>query len=147
MPTDARAGLVRVARRRDNPVMRLVTLAAVAASFILAACASQEVVERFDRVTPGMTRDEVVAMLGTPSSSWPLTIARDGLDGERLQWGDGLSSLASGAAFEGEPERAYCVVFDKQGTVVRAVPPRWVESESAERETLRRRREERGSRD
>lgn len=114
---------------------------------VLASCASQDVVERFDRVKPGMTRDEVVAMLGAPSSTWTLVAARDGIDGERLQWGDGLSSLASGAAFKGEPDRAYCVVLDKSGHVVRAAPPRWVESEAAERESLRARREERLYRD
>lgn len=115
----------------------------VASVLVLSACASQDVVERFDRVKPGMTRDEVIAMLGTPSSGRLLTEARDGIDGERLQWGDSLSSLASSAAFEGDPERAYSVVFDKGGTVVRAVPPAWVDAEREEARTLRDRREHR----
>jgi hypothetical protein len=113
----------------------------------LAACASQEVVDRFDRVTPGMTRDEVIAMLGKPSSTWPLSAARDGIDGERLQWGDGLSSLASSAAFKGEPERAYSVVLDTEGKVVRATPPTWVDAEEREREVLRERRDDRSMRE
>ena len=117
--------------------------AAMASLLVLASCASQEVVERFDRVKPGMTKDEVVAMLGAPSSTWELIAKRDGVDGERLQWGDGLSSLASSAAFEGDPDRAYCVVFDADGKVVRAVPPRWVEDEEAERALLKSRRDER----
>jgi hypothetical protein len=142
---EIRARLVRLTRRRDNATMRLVILAAVAACNFLASCASQEVVERFDRVKPGMTRDEVVAMLGAPSSTWALVAKRDGIDGERLQWGDGLSSLASGAAFDGEPDRTYCVVFDKDGKVVRAAPPSWVAAEAAESDLLRARRDERAA--
>jgi hypothetical protein len=122
--------------------MRLAA-AAVASLLVLAACASQEVVERFDRVKPGMTRDEVIAMLGKPSSGRLLTEARDGVDGERLQWGDNLSSLASSAAFEGDPDGAYSVVFDKDGKVVRAVPPSWVDVEREEERILRQRREHR----
>jgi len=97
--------------------------------FALVSCASPQVVDRFAEVTPGMTRDEVVAMLGEPSSRWPLDAARDGLVGERLQWGDGASSLASSAMFRGEPERAYSVVFDADGKVVRASAPTWVENQ------------------
>ena len=123
------------------------TATAIASLFVLAACASQEVVDRFARVTPGMTRDEVIAMLGKPSSTWPLSAARDGIDGERLQWGDGLSSLASSAAFKGEPERAYSVVLDKDGKVVRATPPTWIDAEEREREVLRERRDDRSMRE
>ncbi|MFM7052170.1 MAG: hypothetical protein ACKOYN_08575 [Planctomycetota bacterium] len=72
-----------------------------------------------------MTRDEVVALLGEPSSRWALDTARDGIDGERLQWGDGVSSLASSAAFRGEPERAYSVVFGADGKVLRTAAPAW----------------------
>ena len=129
---------------RENPLMRCSALVLL---LVLASCASQEVVDRFDRVTPGMTRDEVIAMLGKPSSTWPLSAVRDGIDGERLQWGDGLSSLASSATFKGEPERAYSVVLDKDGKVVRATPPAWIESEEREREVLRERRDERSLRE
>lgn len=137
-------GLVRRTSRRDNARMRHLPLALLAASIsLLASCASQDVVERFDCVQPGMSRDEVVELLGEPSSSWTLTTARDGFEGERLQWGDGLSSLASSAAFDGDPDRAYSVVLDQSGRVVRAVAPRWVESDRFERDLLRQRRERR----
>lgn len=94
---------------------------------LLASCASGRVVDRFPQVQPGMTRDEVVALLGEPSSRWTLDTVRDGVAGERLQWGDGASSLASSALFRGEPDRAYSVVFDAEGRVLRATPPAWVE--------------------
>jgi hypothetical protein len=136
----ASRGLVRGARLRDNRAMRL---AAFVASILLASCASQEVVDRFDRVEPGMTRDEVISMLGKPSSGRLLTAARDGVDGERLQWGDSLSSLASSSVFEGDPDRAWSVVFDKDGKVIRAVPPIWVDAEREEARILRERREHR----
>jgi hypothetical protein len=136
----ASRGLVRGARLRDNRAMRL---AALVASILLVSCASQEVVDRFDRVEPGMTRDEVISMLGKPSSGRLLTAARDGVDGERLQWGDSLSSLASSSVFEGDPDRAWSVVFDKDGKVIRAVPPIWVDAEREEARILRERREHR----
>ena len=93
----------------------------------LSACASQRVVDRFGSVEPGMTRDEVVALLGEPSSRWPLDQRSDGMTGERLQWGDGLSSLASSAVYKGQPDRAYCVDFDGSGRVVSKAAPVWVE--------------------
>lgn len=94
---------------------------------LLTACASQQVVDRFDSVTVGMTKDEVVAILGKPSSRWTLSPKLDGLSGERLQWGDGLSSLASGAVYRGKPDRAYCVEFDDAGKVVSKAAPVWIE--------------------
>lgn len=102
-------------------------LASVAAFLVLASCASERVVERFPQVQPGMSREEVVALLGEPSSRWELNVTRDGFAGERLQWGDGASSLASSALFRGEPDRAYSVVFDAEGRVLRATPPQWEE--------------------
>lgn len=117
--------------------------AAIASLVLLASCASQQVVERFDLVSQGMTRTEVIDLLGEPSSTWRLVRARDGVDGERLQWGDGLSSVASSAAFRGEPDRAYSVVFDAQGRVVSKTAPRWVDSEQEEDELLQTRRRKR----
>ncbi|MFM1822417.1 MAG: hypothetical protein RI967_683 [Planctomycetota bacterium] len=122
----------------------VVVVFAISAVFVIlafvAACAPARVADGFGRVAPGMSRDEVVAILGEPSSRWALVEARDGLDGERLQWGDSLSSLASGAAFRGAPERAWSVIFDAGGSVVEAVPPRWIDDERAEADELRTRR-------
>lgn len=131
---------MRVEPSRDNAAMRL---AALAICLLLASCASQQVVERFDLVSQGMTKDEVIDLLGAPSSSWSLVRAQDGVDGERLQWGDGLSSMASSAAFQGDPDRAYSVVFDAQGRVLSKATPQWVEMENAETEALRGRRRKR----
>lgn len=102
--------------------------ASLAVAVLLAACASQQVVDRFGDVTVGMTKDEVVALLGKPSSHWPLSQKFDGMTGERLQWGDGLSSLASSAVYHGKPDRAYCVDFDDAGKVVSKAAPTWVEN-------------------
>jgi hypothetical protein len=115
----------------------------IALSVFLTACASQQVVDGFARVEPGMTKDEVVSLLGKPSSTWPLSQKLDGMQGTRLQWGDGLSSLASSAAFRGDPERAYSVVFDDKGIVISKAAPSWVDDEAAENELLRERRIER----
>jgi hypothetical protein len=103
------------------------SLVLLAALPLLPGCASQRVVDRFRDVSVGMTRDEVVALLGEPSSKWPLNPKFDGMTGERLQWGDGLSSLASSAVHHGKPDRAYCVDFDDAGTVVSKAAPTWVE--------------------
>lgn len=101
--------------------------AACLLAMLLASCASQRVVDRFAEITPGMGRDEVIAILGEPSSRWTLSHKFDGIDGERLQWGDGLSSLASSAVYRGKPDRAYCVDFDMSGKVVDTAVPTWVE--------------------
>ncbi len=118
-------------------------LAPAIASLMLCACASQRVEEGFVRVERGMTKDDVVALLGPPSSTWPLSQKLDGMTGTRLQWGDGVSSLASSMAFRGNPDRAYSVVFDEKGMVVSKAVPRWVEEEAAEEQVLRERRIER----
>ena len=96
-------------------------------ALLLASCASQRVVDRFAEITPGMGRDEVIAILGEPSSRWTLSQKLDGVAGERLQWGDGLSSLASSAMYRGKPDRAYCVDFDMSGKVIETAAPAWVE--------------------
>lgn len=126
-----------------RPFLHPRLLAPAAAWMLLFACASQRVEEGFPRVEQGMTKDDVVALLGPPSSTWPLSHKLDGMVGTRLQWGDGVSSLASSMAFRGNPDRAYSVVFDEKGLVVSKAVPRWVEEEAVEQEVLRERRIER----
>jgi hypothetical protein len=94
---------------------------------LLAACALERIVNRLGEVQLGMTRDEVVAILGESSSRWPLHQKFDGMQGESLQWGDGLSSLASSAVYRGKPDRAYRVDFDRAGKVADKAAPTWVE--------------------
>ena len=110
-----------------SPAIRVCRAAVAVLCTLLVACASQRVVDRFAEVQPGMTRAEVLEILGEPSSRWPLQRSHDGIDGERLQWGDGLSSLASSAIYKGKPDRAYCVDFDRAGVVVDKAAPTWVE--------------------
>ncbi|MEY3025500.1 MAG: hypothetical protein RLZZ238_397, partial [Planctomycetota bacterium] len=73
---------------RGHPAVRRFGGAAIAAwSALLVSCASQRVVDRFSEVRTGMTREEVIAILGEPSPRWTLSVRLDALDGERLQWG------------------------------------------------------------
>jgi len=139
--------LVATRSSREDTEMRLALLvrlpAFATALLMLFACVSQRVVDGFGRVERGMTKDEVVSLLGEPSSTWQLSQKLDGMQGTRLQWGDSVSSLASSAAFRGNPERAYSVVFDDKGIVISKAAPSWVEDEAAEDEILRERRIER----
>jgi len=128
-----------------RPILPLRLLASATAMLMPFACASQRVEEGFVRVERGMSKDDVVALLGPPSSTWPLSHKLDGVAGTRLQWGDGISSLASSVAFRGDPDRAYSVVFDEKGLVVSKAVPRWVEEEAAEEDVLRERRIERNT--
>lgn len=122
------SGLVLSGVRCQHGAMRLAAI--LASAWVLASCASQQVVDHFSEVRSGMTKDEVLALLGQPSSRWILNQKSDGVIGERLQWGDGLSSLASSAVYRGKPDRAYCVDFDESGKVVSKAAPAWVEQGS-----------------
>ena len=110
---------------RFQQILCIVTLSA------FCACASERVVHGFRAVEPGMTQVEVIDLLGEPSSRWSLSQPLDGRVGERLQGGDGASSLASSAMVRGDPDRAYSVVFDGQGKVVSKTEPTWVEETKA----------------
>jgi|GEM_PF-4455581 len=113
--------------RGQSAALRFGCAAIAAWCALLVACASQRVVDRFGEIQTGMTREEVIAILGEPSSRWMLSDKVDAVDGERMQWGDGLSSLASGAVYHGKPDRAYCVDFDRAGKVVDKAAPVWLE--------------------
>ena len=82
-----------------------------------------------------MSRSEVERLLGGPSSTYvpqkpdagPDAAARpSGPRGERWQYGDTISSMATRAVFPDEAdERAWCVFFGADGTVIGYRPPRW----------------------
>lgn len=75
----------------------------------------------FSSVHRGMTKDEVRDLLGKPSSTWT---EDEGI--ERWQWGDNLSSLATGGVFgQADTSRVWAVWFSREGTVTDATAPDW----------------------
>lgn len=105
-----------------------------AAIAIPSGCATQ-CQENFGAVREGMSKAEVETLLGAPSSRWPGD--GPGEEGrERWQYGDNLSSLATGGLFrEPDTSRVYAVWFDEKGNVVSFSQPDWVnERESSRRE-------------
>jgi SmpA / OmlA family len=96
---------------------RAVVLALVA--LVTLACESRHQ-ENWSRLKPGMTKTQVEDLLGEPSSRYePRT--EDGkviVAEERWQYGDNLSTLATGAMFPSEAHpRAWVVYFDDKGQV------------------------------
>lgn len=110
---------------------------AVLAAALAVGCTPPAHEANWDRLRPGMGRADVEALLGRPSSSVVLRPhdqdragqAPDAPVGERWQYGDTLSSLATGAVFPDQAdERAWCVFFGAEGTVTGFRPPSWATS-------------------
>ena len=101
---------------------RTTLLAAVGA---LAGCRAPESTS-FASVATGMSEDEVVALLGAPSSRLhPPEDDTDRLWRERWHWGDTLGTLATNAAMPDQPPppRLWTVWFDADGRVLRVESP------------------------
>jgi hypothetical protein len=103
----------------DMPhLLRFLPSLALAAT-LLCACESQHQ-DNWDRLKVGMTKTQVADLLGEPSSRYEpradngkVVIAE-----ERWQYGDNLSTLATGAVFPSEAHpRAWVVYFDEKGNV------------------------------
>lgn len=80
----------------------------------------------FDLVEPGMTQEQVRAVLGKPSSTFERTVDSNDqlLRVERWQYGDNLSTLMTGAFFSDMPsDSVWSVFFDEDGRVVRIQEP------------------------
>ncbi|MBX3355538.1 MAG: outer membrane protein assembly factor BamE [Phycisphaeraceae bacterium] len=97
----------------------------MAALFALAGCESQHETN-WSRLQQGMSKAEVAQILGEPSSR--VDARRVGNDVvvafDRWQYGDNLSTLATGVVFPGEaPDRVWAVYFDEEGNVVDFRPP------------------------
>ena len=103
-------------------------LAALATCLALAACDAPRYETNWNRLQTGMTREQVTELLGEPSSRHRpkysdeerLRAATGGvtLTAERWQYGDTLSSFATGALMPNEAdERAWCVFFGPDGTL------------------------------
>ena len=94
---------------------------------LMLACESQYQ-ENWGRLKPGMTRAQVEDLLGTPSSRYePRT--ENGqviVDRARWQYGDNLSTLATGVVFPTDADaRAWAVYFDAEGRVSRFRAAEW----------------------
>lgn len=75
---------------RLKPLVRLFcTLVAVA---FLAGCGSKISQTNFDKIEKGMTRDQVIALLGEPSDSSSLSLG--GLSGTSAEWTDGKATIS-----------------------------------------------------
>ncbi len=110
------------------------TFAAVAA---LAGCATPAYEVNWNRLRTGMSRDDVQGLLGQPSSKHLPKPNEDGTPpapgrGERWQYGDTLSSFATGAVFPEEAdERSWRVFFGNDGCVSGFRAPEWAEGKRA----------------
>jgi hypothetical protein len=103
-------------------VIRGVLVAAIATT--LAACASKWR-ENEGLISTGMSREEVVELLGEPSSKVEVPAWGDRPAFARWQWNDNLSTLATGAMFpDTVPDRVLAVSFDAEGRVTEVVLPR-----------------------
>lgn len=97
--------------------------ALVLAGALTAGCAPPQYEENWSLLRVGMTRDQVEATLGEPSSTFAPTAMRGeaappGSARERWQYGDTLGSLGTRVLFPEEAdERAWCVFFGPDGRV------------------------------
>lgn len=76
-----------------NPCLPTIRALAVAVIFcaLLAACTSSVTAENFDRIQTGMTRAEVVAVLGEPDET--ASAAFGNMSGEAATWTEGESFI------------------------------------------------------
>ncbi len=120
-----------------RPVRRVGVVAACAAVAALAGCATPAYEVNWNRLRTGMSRDDVRDVLGEPSSRHLPKPNEDGTPpapgrGERWQYGDTLSSFATGAVFPEEAdERSWRVFFGNDGTVSGFRAPEWAEGKQA----------------
>ena len=93
----------------------------------LTSCVSVDKV-RFESVEIGMSKGQVREILGEPSSTYQREADASGrvLRLERWQYGDTLSSLATGAVFSRHPDRhVWVVYFDADDQVLDVSEPDW----------------------
>lgn len=72
--------------------MRLRLLLLGTAALLLAACGSKISAENFERIQPGMSQKEVVAILGEPTETSAVSVA--GLSGGMATWRDGNTTIS-----------------------------------------------------
>ncbi len=86
---------------------------------------------KFEQLRKGMSESEVVALLGQPSSKTPPQMNKNGqVDVPAFwQYGDNLSTFATGAMFKDQPpsDRVWVVFFDADGRTTSWQKPAWDE--------------------
>lgn len=106
--------------------MRAIATVMLLATLAFVCGCEQQYQENWDRLHEGMNKTEVEDLLGKPSSK--IDARRTGNDVDvafdRWQYGDNLSTLATGALFPGEaPDRVWVVYFDDRGLVIESRRP------------------------
>ena len=91
-------------------------------TLLLAPACAQRHEASFAGLQPGMTREQVRELLGPPSTTFydteVLRAEAGGAYGERWQYGDTISTRATGAMFpESAPDRVWVVFFGPDGRV------------------------------
>lgn len=114
------------------------------AALLPAGCQAPLHETNWNRLRVGMSQAEVASMLGSPSSTYapPASDPKDAAvpgdqappsRGERWQYGDTMSSLATRAVFPDEAdERAWCVFFGADGRVTGFRAPAWADARSSQ---------------
>lgn len=94
----------------------------LATTLMLSPGCTQRHEASFGGLEQGMTRDQVRELLGAPSTTFyateELRAEAGGAYRERWQYGDTISTRATGAMFpESAPDRVWVVFFDEEGRV------------------------------
>ena len=96
---------------------------------LLCACESRYQ-ENWDRLKVGMTKGQVENLLGEPSSRYEARTDEGKVivPETRWQYGDNLSTLATGVVFPTDADaRAWAVYFDAEGRVSRFRAAEWAQ--------------------
>lgn len=97
-------------------------------AFLLLGSCSTGRIDRFSEVKEGMSKEQVEAILGVPSSRFEREVDDQGriFRLERWQYGDTPGTLATGALFSEHPSnRVWAVYFDDEGKVLDVAEPDW----------------------
>ena len=112
---------------RTTGTTRTLVAAGLLLTVLLAGCRAPEG-RSFSRVHRGMSEDEVIELLGPPSSQWSAPPPRPGDPppnwANRWHYGDTLSTTASAALGQDiAPDEVWVVTFDDSGSVIDYRPP------------------------
>ena len=110
-----------------------ILLAGLSCVLLLASCQPQAR-PGFNEVETGMSREQVRALLGPPSSTFQRQTDEQGrlLRSERWQYGDNLSTVATGILYSDLPDvSVYAIFFDEEGRVVLIQEPLPIDESSS----------------
>ena len=96
----------------------------IAGLILIPACRSPHA-GVFEGVQPDMSKSDVVALLGKPSSTLACDDSTPSPWAERWHWGDTLGTMATNLAMPDQPPstRVWTVWFDQRGRVIRSEAP------------------------